>query len=193
MGRNLGPLNIKDSYQELVQISGSILTDGVGVNIDSLTVTASHATIADASISASYAQTSTSSSYALTASFAEGIVTPNLQEVLDAGNVSTTNLILTGSNLLQVGDSDNYAIVDTQASYPQVELRSTLANQVTLNYNNTEYLTLSNGGGNNNEIIALGNNLRFYTDNKFIFSGSAEFADGITGSLDGNATTAISA
>ena len=30
MGRNLGPLNIKDSYEGLVQISGSQLTDGSG-------------------------------------------------------------------------------------------------------------------------------------------------------------------
>jgi len=65
MGRNLGPLNIKDSYEGLVQISGSQLTDGSGSLISSLEVTASYATTADASISASYAQTSVSSSHAL--------------------------------------------------------------------------------------------------------------------------------
>ena len=70
MGRNLGPLNIKDSYEGLVQISGSQLTDGSGSLIPSLEVTASHATTADASISASYAQTSTSSSHALVSDFA---------------------------------------------------------------------------------------------------------------------------
>ena len=41
MGRNLGPLNIKDSYEGLVQISGSQLTDGSGSLIPSLDVTAS--------------------------------------------------------------------------------------------------------------------------------------------------------
>ena len=110
MGRNLGPLNIKDSYQELVQISGSILTDGVGVNIDSLTVTASYATTAEASISASYAQTSTSASYATTAtsasyaataSFAENATIPNLQEVLDKGGIATNaTASITGPDLV---------------------------------------------------------------------------------------------
>ena len=47
MGRNLGPLNIKDSYEGLVQISGSdILTDGSGSVITSLDVSASYATTA---------------------------------------------------------------------------------------------------------------------------------------------------
>ena len=67
MGRNLGPLNIKDSYEGLVQISGSQLTDGSGSLISNLEVTASYATTADTSISASYAQTSTSASHALVA------------------------------------------------------------------------------------------------------------------------------
>ena len=46
MGRNLGPLNIKDSYEGLVQISGSQLTDGSGSLIPSLDVTASYAATA---------------------------------------------------------------------------------------------------------------------------------------------------
>jgi hypothetical protein len=70
MGRNLGPLNIKDSYEGLVQISGSQLTDGSGSLISNLEVTASYATTADTSISASYAQTSTSASHALVADLA---------------------------------------------------------------------------------------------------------------------------
>ncbi len=47
MGRNLGPLNIKDSYEGLVQISGSDqLTDGSGSLISSLDISASYATTA---------------------------------------------------------------------------------------------------------------------------------------------------
>ena len=49
MGRNLGPLNIKDSYEGLVQISGSsrdTLTDGSGSVITNLNVSASYATTA---------------------------------------------------------------------------------------------------------------------------------------------------
>jgi len=46
MGQNLGPLNIKDSYQGLVQISGSQLTDGTGSLISSVDASASFATTA---------------------------------------------------------------------------------------------------------------------------------------------------
>ena len=47
MGRNLGPLNIKDTYEGLVQISSSLqLTDGSGSLIPSVDVTASNATAA---------------------------------------------------------------------------------------------------------------------------------------------------
>jgi len=83
MGQNLGPLNIKDTYQSLVQISGSQLTDGSGSLISSLDISASYS---DVSISASYAATAsyligtiesasyatnaTSASYALTATSA---------------------------------------------------------------------------------------------------------------------------
>ena len=62
MGRNLGPLNIKDSYEGLVQISGSDqLTDGSGSLISSLDIaastatSASHAVIADSATTASNA------------------------------------------------------------------------------------------------------------------------------------------
>ena len=114
MGRNLGPLNIKDTYEGLVQISGSsrdIFTDGSGSVIDNINITASHAATADSAISASYAQTSTSSSYADTALSASYAVTASyalngggggagtLQDTLDLGNTATQNIILTGSYL----------------------------------------------------------------------------------------------
>ena len=59
MGRNLGPLNIKDSYEGLVQISGSQLTDGSGSLIPSLNVSVTNADNADS------ADTATSASHAL--------------------------------------------------------------------------------------------------------------------------------
>jgi hypothetical protein len=95
MGRNLGPLNIKDSYEGLVQISGSQLTDGSGSLISNLEVTASYATTADTSISASYAQTSTSASHALVADLAN----LDLQQVLLNGNTATGSIELRGINL----------------------------------------------------------------------------------------------
>lgn len=118
MGRNLGPLNIKDSYEGLVQISGSQLTDGSGSLIPSLDVTASfattatsattaisasHAIIADSALTATSAShalnadNAISSSYAVTASFALNAGASTLQEVLDAGNTATQDFNLTGS------------------------------------------------------------------------------------------------
>jgi hypothetical protein len=66
MGQNLTGQLISNTYEDLVQISGSVLTDGLGNDITSLTVTAS---FADASIS---------SSYALSASFAQFAATPTV-------------------------------------------------------------------------------------------------------------------
>jgi len=101
MGRNLGPLNIKDSYEGLVQISGSQLTDGSGSLIPSLDVSASFATTANTATSASHAlnaDNAISSSYAVTASFALNAGASTLQEVLDNSNTATgVDIILTGS------------------------------------------------------------------------------------------------
>jgi hypothetical protein len=82
MGRNLGPLNIKDSYEGLVQISGSLLTDGSGSLISNLEVTASYAT------TASYAENSPADSL-------------TLSQVLSNGNVGGggQTIILSGSGI----------------------------------------------------------------------------------------------
>ena len=58
MGQNLTGQLISATYEDLVQISGSILTDGTGSDITNISITASNAV---------------SSSYALTASFAENV------------------------------------------------------------------------------------------------------------------------
>ena len=89
MGRNLGPLNIKDSYEGLVQISGSsrdTLTDGSGSVITNLDVT---------------------SSFALTASFAENALTPNLQSVTTEGNTTTAGIFVEDTS----GTGDDSLIV----------------------------------------------------------------------------------
>jgi hypothetical protein len=71
MGQNLTGQTIASTYEDLVQISGSVFTDGLGNDITSATITASNAI---------------SSSYALTASFA-----------LNAGGADTGSLMVTGS------------------------------------------------------------------------------------------------
>ena len=90
MGVNLGPLNIKDTYQNLVQVSGSQLTDGSGNLISSVSVNAA---------------TATSASFATTASYA-----------LNAGaTVNTGSLMVTGSATANVltftkGDGSTFAL-----------------------------------------------------------------------------------
>ena len=116
MGRNLSTLNIKDTYEGLVQISGSILTDGTGSVIPSIEATASFATsasYADTSTSASHAvnsDTAISSSYALTASYAESSSADSLtlQEVTTNG--ATTNVLTTFENGIIASGSSNQII-----------------------------------------------------------------------------------
>lgn len=90
MGRNLGPLNIKDSYEGLVQISGSQLTDGSGSLIPNVDVTASNAT------------TAVSSSYALTASFAENVVPQ------DTGSLLVTASVVDATTTYTKGDGSTF-------------------------------------------------------------------------------------
>ena len=71
MGVNLGPLNIKDTYEGLVQISGSQLTDGSGSLIPSLDVTASFASQAGTSGYAAQAGTAGFATTATSASWAD--------------------------------------------------------------------------------------------------------------------------
>ena len=102
MGRNLGPLNIKDSYEGLVQISGSQLTDGSGSLISSLDIAAS---------------TATSASFATTASFALN-VTP-----IDTGSLLVTGSVSDATITLEKGDGSTFDLVvdnvenATSASY----------------------------------------------------------------------------
>ena len=104
MGRNLGPLNIKDSYEGLVQISGSNqLTDGSGSVIASVEINASTAT------SASYATTANSAvsaSYALTASYASNVP-------------ATASFAISAShaNNADSSISASYALTSTSASH----------------------------------------------------------------------------
>jgi len=152
MGRNLGPLNIKDSYEGLVQISGSLLTDGSGSLIPNLTVTASYATTAGTAISASYALTSTSASYALTAtsaSYAESSSADNitLQQVTDNGNTTTNRITAVGFDAtLGIGNRN----------YNNVGITTNIAGQTftILGGSTTSKLVLKGNGAVNN-IITL--------------------------------------
>jgi len=125
MGQNLGPLNIKDTYQSLVQISGSVLTDGTGSTISTVNVSASTAT------SASYAQNATaagyatnsdfsvSASYATTASYALNVpVTASYAVSASHANASDTSLSASVATSASYATTASYALnVPVTASY----------------------------------------------------------------------------
>ena len=130
MGRNLGPLNIKDSYEGLVQISGSQLTNGSGSLITDLTVTASDATSAVSSsyaVSSSHAvnsDTSISSSYALTASYAESSSADDLtlQQVTTNGNTTSNPLNVTSTAAKSIITQGGIEI--SSSTFPTLEIQS---------------------------------------------------------------------
>ena len=134
MGQNLGPLNIKDTYQSLVQISGSVLTDGTGSTISTVNVSASTAT------SASYAQNATaagyatnsdfsvSASYATTASYAVSASHANASDTSLSASVATSaSYATTASYALNVPVTASYAVSASHANNADSSLTSVSA------------------------------------------------------------------
>ena len=121
MGRNLTTLNIKDTYEGLVQISGSILTDGTGSVIPSIEATASFAT------SASSASTSVSSSYALTASFAENVVPQDTGSLLTTASISDATVTFTKGDASTFNIVVNNVVNADSASYSATAVSSSYA------------------------------------------------------------------
>ena len=105
MGQNLGPLNISSSYQALVQISGSQITDGTGSLISSLDITATSASYALNAGSALSATTAVSASFATTASYAL-----NAASTVDTGSLLTTASISDAQITFTKGDASTFNI-----------------------------------------------------------------------------------
>ena len=102
MGQNLTGKTISSTYEDLVQISGSILTDGLGNDINNLTITSSFA------VTASYAANASGVDQALyTASFSD----PNL--TFTKGDASTFTIDLSA---LANGTSGTSGISGTNGS-----------------------------------------------------------------------------
>jgi hypothetical protein len=186
MGRNLGPLNIKDSYEGLVQISGSQLTDGSGSLISNLEVTASYAT------TASYAENSSADDL-------------TLQQVTDNG--ATTNQAITlnqasGSIPLQVnslagGSPTLFRLSRLNANANNFVVTAGDATNATLSMgNNTGFGNISFPASGDNQIEAT-TKLRINTPNLYITGSVSSFNDitapTFSGSLYGNALTSTSA
>ena len=111
MGQNLTGQLISATYEDLVQISGSRLTDGTGSNIDNLTVTASSATnsisasFASIATSASFASTSISASFATTASFAL-----NAGGAINTGSFYVSSSVTNATITFNQGDGTTEAV-----------------------------------------------------------------------------------
>jgi hypothetical protein len=116
MGFNLTGNEIKNTYERLVTISGSIISNGTGSDISNLTITASNAT------TASFAQTANSSSYALTASFAlnvpvtasYAISASQAQNAVNANNATSASFASTAASAA-TAISASYALSASQA------------------------------------------------------------------------------
>ena len=183
MGRNLGPLNIKDSYEGLVQISGSQLTDGSGSLIPSLDVSvtnadnadsadtavsashalasdtaisSSHSVNSDSSISSSYAvnsDTSISSSYATTASFALNVTPPETGSFMITGSVTDDTLTFTK------GDATTFdLVVDNVVNADSASKILTSDNFLTAS---RQYLTFVDAR-NDTQGLSTSNNLQYF-------------------------------
>ena len=120
MGQNLGPLNIKDTYQDLVQTSGSVFTDGAGNLISSVDITASFATTASYALNAETVDTGsllkTASISDATTTYTKGdgttfdltvnnVVTANTASYVAAANVDGTVATATSASHALVADN----------------------------------------------------------------------------------------
>ena len=108
MGQNLTGQTIASTYEDLVQISGSILTNGLGNDITSLTVTASFASQAG---TAGYATTAGTSGFATSASFANQAGTAGY-----AATAGTSSFATSASFADQAGTS-GYAVTAGTAGF----------------------------------------------------------------------------
>ena len=105
MGQNLTGQTIASTYEDLVQISGSRLTDGTGSNIDNLTVTASLATNAINATSASFATTSISASHAVNS------------DIAVSASFATNALTATSASFATNAISSSFATTSISASF----------------------------------------------------------------------------
>jgi hypothetical protein len=139
MGNNLTGQQISATYEQLVQISGSILTDGTGSNITSLDITASNAVTASLANNATSASFATSASYALTASYAEN------------ANIDTGSFMVTASavsNIITFEKADGSTFDVTVAQSGSVDSASYATFAATAGVANTaSYVLGSNVNG----------------------------------------------
>ena len=155
MGRNLTNLYISESFQYLVQVSGSAFETGLGSAIPSINITASNAvssSYSNTAISSSYALVSTSSSFATNATSASYAVTASY--ALNA-TTNTGSLLITASAAANVitftkGDGSTFPVTVATGSAVSASyaLTSSLAlNNVLTASVNSNTITFTKGDG----------------------------------------------
>ena len=136
MGRNLTNLPISASFQYLLQVSGSEVNDGLGNDVDLLTVTASHASNADFATSASFA-TFASGAADTNAIYTASYSNPNL--TFEKGDGSSFDVVIsttvdTGS-LMETGSVSDATLTFTKADASTFDLTvDNVANATSASY-----------------------------------------------------------
>jgi hypothetical protein len=191
MGQNLTGQTIASTYEDLVQISGSILTNGLGNNIDIIDVVATSASLADTAISASFA---TTASFALnvppnnTGSFVITASISNATTTFTKGDGSTFNTTVNNvlnANSASFASTASFALnfnPAATASYALFAISSSRAEFA----GDADLLD-----GNDGTFYRNANNINAGTLSATRLSGN--YTINITGSVLGNAATATTA
>ena len=189
MGQNLTGQQIKDTYQYLVQISGSnrdILTDGTGSLITNLSITssfASQAGTAGFATSASYAAQAGTSGLAVTASYALQAGTAGF-----AAQAGTSGFATTASYAISALSS-SYAVTASYAENAQgvpLALITASINDATITFtkfNSSSFaITVDNVASAS---YAGTSGYSVFAGNGFPYTGSAQITGslGVTGSI----------
>ena len=168
MSRDLTNLFIDETFQYLVQTSGSVFTDGTGSLLTEVDITASNAVSSSYALTASYALNSipqVSASYATSASHAvnaDTALTANTATTAAFASAAATASYALDSEKLDGKDGATYATTGSNTF--------------------TDIQTISNTGGTAQLIFGRVN----------VASGGVLSSDGFTGSLQGNADTSVS-
>jgi len=113
MGINLTNLLIDQTFQQLTQISGSVLTDGTGSLITNLDISASFATEADNANTSDFANTSISSSHALNA---DNSISSSHSVTADSSSFANTSISSSHALTADTSISSSYATNALSAS-----------------------------------------------------------------------------
>jgi hypothetical protein len=180
MATSLQNQYIDESYQKLVQLSGSLIADGTGSVITNLDLTASQATSASYAVTASYALNVTphesasyavSSSYAVSASYAlsaSQASTATSASLAEASNSTiSASYAATASLLLGSVVSASYALSSSHATTADSASTATSAS----------HAVRADGSGTAEDLIITVKNIQAST----IAAGVPVYANGVTG------------